>query len=138
MVSLLTFRFPVAGWSAVLNKPYIAKIGFVASQYTCLLELFAQLSLSINRFTAITVPLKHNHLFEQQAFARRLQLNLLVYSSSFTLAVISMTICQAAELADSTSPRMERDLPLRLSESICENTAPPLSFAKKSSGSGKG
>ncbi|EPB72555.1 hypothetical protein ANCCEY_08365 [Ancylostoma ceylanicum] len=61
MVSLLTFRFPVAGWSAVLNKPYIAKIGFVASQYTCLLELFAQLSLSINRFTAITVPLKHNH-----------------------------------------------------------------------------
>ncbi|KAK6733844.1 hypothetical protein RB195_017544 [Necator americanus] len=178
--SLLTFRFPVAGWGAVLDKPYIAKMGFVFSQYACLLELFAQLSLSVNRFTAICFPLRHNRwwtltrtlklfaicsllaliptamrlpqeagyiavqgkivpyliheedqktnsyvssciyvffglfcfvlnvfslikhsqqrnlkLFDQQqALTRRLQLNLLVYSSSFTLAIISMTVCQ--------------------------------------------
>ncbi|CAJ0608456.1 unnamed protein product [Cylicocyclus nassatus] len=179
LTSLFTFRLPLAGWVWVEDKPYIAKAGFVISQYVCLIELFAQLSLSVNRFTAIIYPLRHNQLwnkrttcklfaicalialiptairlpqaagyanvngkivphliheedqklnsyitssiyvifglscfllnvgslvkhaqqrnlklFDQQQVARRVQLNLLTYSSSFTLAIISMTICQ--------------------------------------------
>lgn len=179
-ISLVAFRWPVAGWSAVLDKPYLAKIGFVVSNFACNIELFVQLILSINRLTAICFPLRHNRLWttkrtimcfvgcaaislapaitrlyqdagyfavdgkavpyllheedqkfnsyissciyiffcvscfslnatallkhsqqrnlklvdQQLAMARRLQLNLLVYSSSFTLAIISMAVCQ--------------------------------------------
>ncbi|XGW09418.1 hypothetical protein V3C99_011599 [Haemonchus contortus] len=178
--SLITFRYPVAGWTAVLDKPYVAKIGFALTNFACNIELFTQLMLSINRLTAICYPMKHSRwwtlkrtirlfacgatmsmitpvirifqdagyvavdgkivpylinenyqqlnsyissaiyssfciscfslnaaalfkhsqqrnvkIFDQQfAMARRLQLNLLVYSSAFTLAIISMTIFQ--------------------------------------------
>ncbi|VDP38235.1 unnamed protein product [Heligmosomoides polygyrus] len=62
-ISLVAFRWPVAGWSAVLDKPYLAKIGFVVSNFACNIELFVQLILSINRLTAICFPLRHNRLW---------------------------------------------------------------------------
>ncbi|PIO65628.1 hypothetical protein TELCIR_12688, partial [Teladorsagia circumcincta] len=150
-VSLIAFRYPVAGWTFVLDKSYIAKIGFVLTNFACNIELFTQLMLSINRLTAICYPMKHNYwwtlrrtvicfacaatvsmvtptirllqdagyvdvsgkivpylieekdqkTFDQQfAMARRLQLNLLVYSSAFTLAIISMTVFQTLLASD--------------------------------------
>ncbi|WKX95033.1 hypothetical protein Q1695_011915 [Nippostrongylus brasiliensis] len=179
-VSLVAFRLPLADWRFVVDKPYIAKLGFVVSNFACNIELFAQLILSVNRLTAIWFPLRHNswwtlrrtvisflvcalaasipavvkfcqeagyvavegkvvpyliheedqkvnsyvssisYLFfclscfslniaallkhsqqrnikwvdQQLVMARRLQLNLLVYSSAFTVAIMSMTVCQ--------------------------------------------
>ncbi|KAK6042761.1 hypothetical protein COOONC_19734, partial [Cooperia oncophora] len=58
--SLIAFRYPLAGWSAVLDKPYIAKAGFALTNFSCNIELFTQLMLSINRLTAICYPMKHN------------------------------------------------------------------------------
>ncbi|VDL82429.1 unnamed protein product [Nippostrongylus brasiliensis] len=144
-VSLVAFRLPLADWRFVVDKPYIAKLGFVVSNFACNIELFAQLILSVNRLTAIWFPLRHNSWWtlrrtvisflvcalaasipavvkfcqeagyvavegkvvpyliheedqkwvdQQLVMARRLQLNLLVYSSAFTVAIMSMTVCQ--------------------------------------------
>ncbi|KAK5986735.1 Pseudouridine-metabolizing bifunctional protein [Trichostrongylus colubriformis] len=163
--SLITFRYPVAGWTAVLDKPYIAKIGFTVTNFACNIELITQLMLSINRLTAICYPMKHSRdagyfavdgkvvpylinekdqelnsyissaiytffcmscfslnaaallrhsqqrtlkVFDQQfAMARRLQLNLLVYSFAFTLAIISMAVCQVSD--DSRTAKLLED-----------------------------
>ncbi|RCN49436.1 hypothetical protein ANCCAN_04521 [Ancylostoma caninum] len=87
-----------AGYVSIKGKivPYLVHEEHqqVNSYVSCCIYVFFGLSCFLLNVFAL---LKHSQqrnlkLFEQQALARRLQLNLLVYSSSFTLAVISMTL----------------------------------------------
>ncbi|CAB3410961.1 unnamed protein product [Caenorhabditis bovis] len=66
LISLTAFRFPLAGWEGCLKIPILAKIGFVVSQYSTLLELCALLILSANRLTAIALPITHNQIWSSK------------------------------------------------------------------------
>ncbi|CAL2032937.1 unnamed protein product [Caenorhabditis brenneri] len=66
LISLFAFRFPIAGWKDVTFIPYLAKIGFMISQYSVLVEMCSQLLLSINRLSAIVFPIQHNKFWTRQ------------------------------------------------------------------------
>ncbi|CAP23580.2 Protein CBR-SRV-2 [Caenorhabditis briggsae] len=67
LISLFAFRFPIAGWKEVTYIPYLAKAGFMISQYSVLVEMCAQLLLSINRLSAIVYPILHNKFWTKKA-----------------------------------------------------------------------
>ncbi|CAI4232551.1 unnamed protein product [Auanema sp. JU1783] len=95
MTSLIAFRLPLTGWRFVLQHRWIAKVGFVLSQYACLLELFAQLLLAINRLTAIAYPLTHRWMWSPRSM-----LFLLLISAFLALLPTAIRFPQKADYQD--------------------------------------
>ncbi|CAD60413.1 Serpentine receptor class gamma [Caenorhabditis elegans] len=81
LVSLFAFRFPIVGWEEVTYIPHLAKMGFMISQYSVLVEMCAQLLLSINRLSAIVYPIQHNKFWTKK-------ITLLLFLSGMILAII--------------------------------------------------
>ncbi|CAI2337845.1 unnamed protein product [Caenorhabditis sp. 36 PRJEB53466] len=81
LISLLAFRFPIAGWKEWTYIPHLAKLGFVISQYAVLVEMCAQLLLSVNRLSAIVWPIIHNKFWTKKV-------TLLLFAFGMLLAII--------------------------------------------------
>ncbi|PIC45815.1 hypothetical protein B9Z55_005712 [Caenorhabditis nigoni] len=89
LISLFAFRFPIAGWKEVTYIPYLAKVGFMISQYSVLVEMCAQLLLSINRLSAIVYPILHNKFWTKKA-------TLTLFSAGMLISIIP-TASRAAQ-----------------------------------------
>lgn len=61
--------------------PHLAKLGFVISQYSVLIELCSQLLLSVNRLSAIAYPILHNKFWTRK-------ITFLLFSLGILLSVI--------------------------------------------------
>uniref|UniRef100_A0A1I7UFU6 G protein-coupled receptor n=3 Tax=Caenorhabditis tropicalis TaxID=1561998 RepID=A0A1I7UFU6_9PELO len=75
--------------------PHLAKIGFMISQYSVLVEMCAQLLLSINRLSAIVYPIQHNKFWTKQ-------ITLILFLSGMILSIAptAMRATQPAAFID--------------------------------------
>ncbi|KAF1765536.1 hypothetical protein GCK72_005488 [Caenorhabditis remanei] len=81
LVSLFAFRCPLAGWEEITHIPYLAKVGFMISQYSVLVEMCAQLLLSVNRLSAIVYPIQHNKFWTKK-------ITLLLFSLGMLISIV--------------------------------------------------